>query len=75
VLVTTNEAAGTLNPAVARPGRCAAIVEFTEFDRDEAAEWLARNNVRTTHGSATLAELFALASGLEPPAPRRVGFA
>jgi hypothetical protein len=75
VLVTTNEAAGTLNPAVARPGRCAAIVEFTEFDADEAGEWLARNNVRTTHGSATLAELFALASGLEPPVRRRVGFA
>jgi hypothetical protein len=75
VLVTTNDEAGTLNPAVARPGRCAAVVEFTEFDADEAREWLARNAVHATNGPATLAELFALASGLELPVRRRVGFA
>jgi hypothetical protein len=75
VLVTTNEQAGTLNPAVARPGRCAAVVEFTEFDADEAGEWLRRNDVTVTSRPATLAELFALRAGLEPPARRRVGFA
>ena len=37
VLVTTNEQVGTLNPAVARPGRCAAVVEFTEFDAERGS--------------------------------------
>jgi hypothetical protein len=74
VLVTTNDAIGTLNPAVARPGRCAAVVEFTPFEADEAAEWLRREDVATSAGAATLAELFARAAGLEPPVRRRVGF-
>lgn len=75
VLVTTNEEAGSLNPAVARPGRCAATVEFTEFDATEATEWLARNGARATNDARTLAELFALSSGARLPARRRVGFA
>jgi hypothetical protein len=75
VLVTTNEEAGSLNPAVARPGRCAATVEFTEFDAAEATEWLARNDAGATSDAKTLAELFALSSGVELPARRRVGFA
>src|SRR3954465_13433814 len=62
VLVTTNDAIGTLNPAVARPGRCAAVVEFTPFEADEAAEWLRREDVATSAGAATLAELFARAA-------------
>ena len=37
VLVTTNDRLGTLHPAVARPGRCAACVEFVRFAADEAA--------------------------------------
>lgn len=75
VLVTTNEEVGSLNPAIARPGRCAAIVAFTEFDATAATEWLARNDAGATTESATLAELFARASGQELPARRRVGFA
>jgi hypothetical protein len=74
VLVTTNDAIGTLNPAVARPGRCAAVVEFTAFEASEAAEWLRRNHAPCSTGAATLAELFAHAAGLDPPARRRVGF-
>ncbi|HEV7640259.1 MAG TPA: AAA family ATPase [Gaiellaceae bacterium] len=75
VLVTTNEEVGSLNPAVARPGRCAATVEFTEFDVAEANEWLARNAAGATSDAKTLAELFALSSGVELPARRRIGFA
>lgn len=75
VLVTTNEQAGALNPAVSRPGRTAAVVEFTPFDADEAAVWLARRDVAEAGvQSATLAELFAVASGTPLPARRRIGF-
>ena len=45
VLVTTNEPLGSLHPAAARPGRCAASVEFVPFPAGEAREWLA------AHGS------------------------
>jgi ATP-dependent 26S proteasome regulatory subunit len=75
VLVTTNEEVGSLNPAVARPGRCAATVAFTEFDPAEATEWLARSGAGAVNDAKTLAELFALSSGVELPARRRVGFA
>jgi hypothetical protein len=75
VLVTTNEEVGSLNPAVARPGRCAATVEFTEFDVAEATEWLARSDAGATSSSKTLAELFAVSSGVELPARHRIGFA
>jgi ATPase family protein associated with various cellular activities (AAA) len=75
VLVTTNEQLGTLNPAVARPGRCAAAVRFAPFEQDEAAEWLHRAECDATPVTATLAELFALAAGIpQLPARRRVGF-
>jgi hypothetical protein len=75
VLVTTNDKAGSLNPAVARPGRCAAVIEFTELDDSEATEWLARHGVDSPAGACTLAELYALAAGHVPPARRRIGFA
>jgi Domain of unknown function (DUF5925)/ATPase family associated with various cellular activities (AAA) len=59
VLVTTNEPIRELHPAVARPGRCAADVEFVALSRDEASAWL------ETHGlggavpePALLAELY-----------------
>ena len=41
VLVTTNETLGSLHPAAARPGRCAASVEFVAFRRSRRARgWL-----------------------------------
>jgi hypothetical protein len=68
VLVTTNEPLKRLHPAVSRPGRCAARVEFGPFANDEAARWLER------HGGAadvperpTLARLFARLRGDEIP--------
>jgi hypothetical protein len=75
VLVTTNEQAGSLNPAVSRPGRCAAAVEFGSFGAEEASAWLARHDVESTAESATLAELYALATGAELPVRHRIGFA
>ena len=69
VLVTTNEPLRTLHPAVARPGRCAAKIEFAEFSAEEAAAWLGEDV-----GSATLASLFAKRSGAEPEPSRPFGF-
>lgn len=67
VLVTTNEAIRSLHPAVARPGRAAANIEFTPLAADEAREWLAGREVdQTVEGPATLATLFARAEGRDP---------
>jgi hypothetical protein len=77
VLVTTNEELRRLHEAVARPGRCAAIVEFRTFTADEATAWLEQRGVVSPHvPPATLAELFALAEGRGVAAPQApVGFA
>jgi hypothetical protein len=77
VLVTTNEEIRTLHPAVARPGRCAANVEFLPLSVEEASRWLSRNEVDATVSRATtLASLYALAEGLEPGGTTRTtGFA
>lgn len=73
VLVTTNEPLGRLHPAVARPGRAWAEVEFGALCAGDANEWLARHadDLRVDR-PATLAELFALAAG-RAPASRGVG--
>jgi SpoVK/Ycf46/Vps4 family AAA+-type ATPase len=66
VLVTTNEAIRTLHPAVARPGRCAANVEFGRLSAEEAQDWLQRHEVEGESPAATtLASLYARAAGLE----------
>lgn len=70
--MTTNERLGRLHEAVARPGRCAAAVEFEAFSAEEAGAWLGRES----EDGATLAELFARRAGLELPRQRRrIGFA
>jgi len=75
VLVTTNEPLRHLHPAVGRPGRCAARIEFSPFSAEEAAAWLeARGGVADPSG-ATLASLFARAGGYESEPERAVGFA
>ena len=67
VLVTTNEEIRRLHPAVARPGRCAANVEFEPLSAPEAHEWLARRGVEErVKGPTTLASLYARAEGLDP---------
>ena len=77
LLVTTNEELGRLHPAVARPGRCAARVEFLPFSSAEAREWLLkRGQVPPEPCPGHLADLYA---ALETRAPdewkKKVGFA
>jgi ATPase family associated with various cellular activities (AAA) len=64
VLVTTNEELRHLHGAVARPGRCAAVVEFRPFTVAEASAWLESRGIAAPQAvPASLAELFAVAEG------------
>jgi hypothetical protein len=76
VLVTTNEEIRALHPAVARPGRCAANIEFEALRPDEAAAWLARHGVEgAAPESRILASLYAQAEGYDATQPKpSVGF-
>jgi hypothetical protein len=79
VLVTTNEPLIRLHPALARPGRCAARIEFGPFDADEAEAWLARHEGPAgAPPRPTLARLFAHLRGDDLPVVEaestRVGF-
>jgi hypothetical protein len=63
VMITTNEALGRLHPAVVRPGRCLAEVEFPPLARTEAAALLGAGPVAPgasgiPAGEMTLAEVF-----------------
>jgi hypothetical protein len=72
VLLTTNNHAGGLRPAVIRAGRCLSSVEFMPFTASEAAEWLGDDSY-VTSSSMSLAELYELRSGtprLRDPEPR-----
>lgn len=75
VLVTTNEAIRTLHPAVARPGRCAANVEFGRLSAEEADDWLRRHEADGgARSPMTLAALYARAEGLAASDRPRTGF-
>ena len=64
VLVTTNEEVRKLHPAVARPGRCAANVDFGPLSAEEATDWLRRRDVDEPADHAMLlASLYAKAEG------------
>jgi len=56
VLITTNEPLGRLHPAVVRPGRCLAEVEFPALTGAEAAAVLGPGHA--VGGELTLAEVF-----------------
>jgi hypothetical protein len=59
LLITTNEPVGRLHPAVRRPGRCLADIEFLPFSPAEARAWLtAHGKARDINSPRTLAELF-----------------
>jgi SpoVK/Ycf46/Vps4 family AAA+-type ATPase len=74
VLVTTNDDLRQLHPAVSRPGRCLAKIEFVPFTPDEAEAWLTRNGVEGDATAGTLATLFGTAAGELEPARPPVGF-
>ena len=57
VLLTTNASLRRLHPAITRPGRCLAKIEFSRFSAVEAKAWLADEGV-DFEGSATLADLY-----------------
>jgi hypothetical protein len=61
-VITTNETIDALHPAIVRPGRCLANLEFTPFSALEAAAWLGTSGPTKP---ATLAELYAIASQSE----------
>ena len=65
VLITTNEPASVLNPALRRPGRCLSEVEFAPLSAAEASRWLDAEVAR----AHTLSELFALRDGHDEAAP------
>jgi SpoVK/Ycf46/Vps4 family AAA+-type ATPase len=77
-LLTTNEDLRAVHPAVARPGRCAHLLEFDAFSAKEANRWLTANGcTKTVVTPTTLAELFALRDGVDltPSRRRPLGFA
>jgi hypothetical protein len=74
VLVTTNEPLRALHPAVSRPGRCVAQVEFVAFSPEEADDWLERHGRHGDGSARTLASLFGGPSELDQPERRRIGF-
>ncbi len=72
LLLTTNERLDKLHPALIRPGRCLAQIEFTTFTPAEADAWLPSGLPRPS-APISLAELINLrdgadriATGIEP---------
>jgi hypothetical protein len=73
IAITTNEDLASLHPAVVRPGRCLASIEVGRLPYAEAVTWLGSPKGVSPDG-ATLAELYALKTGVHPvtvPAPAR----
>jgi len=67
VLITTNEPLSALHPAVIRPGRCLAEIEFGSFTPHDANQWLERHGSDAiVDGPATLADLYAILGGHDP---------
>lgn len=64
ILVTTNEPVHVLHPALSRPGRCLAQIEFGALADSEIERWCQRCGVDAPRATrATLAELYAHAEG------------
>jgi hypothetical protein len=63
VLLTTNADPRAVHPALQRPGRCLAAVEFRSFERREARAWLGED---PGPGQFSLAELLARRGSLRP---------
>lgn len=61
VLLTSNTPVARLDPALTRPGRKPANLEFPAFSHAQARGWLGDGAVAVPDGGATLAELYELA--------------
>jgi hypothetical protein len=78
LLLTTNEPVHGLHPAVVRPGRCLADVQFSPFTQAQANEWLA-GAAPPPSGDCTLAELYRLRGDVDTiatprPSPNRSAY-
>ncbi|MCL2092097.1 MAG: ATP-binding protein [Micrococcales bacterium] len=62
ILLTTNENITALHPALTRPGRCLAKVEFHPFTAEQARAWLPDPTLPLPSTTPTLAELFEAVS-------------
>jgi hypothetical protein len=69
VVITTNEDLRRLHPAVVRPGRCLAHIEFGPLAPAEASALLGRPVERPV----TLADLYAMRSGHAAARPPETG--
>jgi hypothetical protein len=76
VLVTTNEPLRRMHPAVVRPGRTWAQVEFTALTITDANRWLAERGIDARLERETpVADLFAAVRGDTAARPAPLGFA
>jgi hypothetical protein len=57
MLITTNQPLHHVHPALVRPGRCLALIEFDSFNETEANDWLP-DDAPKVHGRQTLAQLY-----------------
>jgi hypothetical protein len=64
ILLTANAPVQRLDPALTRPGRLLANLEFGRFTAAEARSWLADPSVAVPPEGATLAELYELAGSV-----------
>lgn len=61
VLITTNEDFKSMHPAVVRPGRCRANIEFQDLTAKEVQSWANKHGIPVEQGKAyNLADLYAL---------------
>ncbi len=63
ILITTNEAIEKVHPAITRPGRCLADIEFGAFCGAEADLWRRLHQGKETGKKATVAELYQEITG------------
>lgn len=57
-LLTTNEPITELPPALTRPGRCLAHIEFERFSAEASRAWLGAPSAAAVSGPMTIAELY-----------------
>lgn len=61
IAITTNQRVAEINPAINRPGRCLADIQFETFSPTDANKWLAQNNSQiVVNQEKSLAELYEL---------------
>lgn len=76
ILITTNEEIESLHEAVARPGRCAAQIEFGKLSKADSDKWRENHKLQPKGTSVSLAELYAELKGFGgySPEEKKIGF-